>query len=112
MRHELVTRRGMSGMMSRRYHAPVQVRAVRRLGALRRIPHAVTCPCACILSAAFCDQVRNMEAAKAFGWKTVLVGSTDRDTGLPLVCPEADWQIDSLHALPSVLPELFADPTV
>ena len=46
-------------------------------------------------------------AAKACGWRTVLVGLTDRDTGEPLRCAAADAQIASLHALPEVMPELF-----
>ena len=28
--------------------------------------------------------VKNINAAKAHGWRTVLVGTTDRDSGLPL----------------------------
>lgn len=64
----------------------------------------VTNPAACL----FCDDsVKNIVAAKAAGWRTVLVGLQDRDTGAPITCDAADIHIDSLHALPEVLPELF-----
>ena len=65
----------------------------------------VTDPKACV----FCDDsVKNIVAAKAVGWRTVLVGLYDRDTGAPLVCEAADHQIASLHSLPSVVPECFS----
>ncbi len=59
------------------------------------------------------DAVKNIQAAKAMGWHTVLVGLFDRDTGARIVCPEADFHIASLHLLPDVLPHLFrqADAT-
>ena len=61
-------------------------------------------PKACV----FCDDsVKNIIAAKAIGWRTVLVGLNDRDTGAKIVCHAADAHIGSLHQLRSVMPELF-----
>jgi len=53
------------------------------------------------------DSVKNIQAAKAMGWTTVLVGKVDRDTGAPIQCAAADAHIDTLHSLPDVMPELF-----
>ena len=64
----------------------------------------VSDPAACV----FCDDsVKNIKAAKAIGWRTVLVGDRDRDTGKPLECEAADFRVSSLHSLPAVLPECF-----
>ena len=52
------------------------------------------------------DSARNITRAKAMGWRTVLVGETER-TGEPRTCDAADFIVPSLHSLPSVLPELF-----
>ena len=57
----------------------------------------------------FCDDsVKNIKAAKAVGWRTVLVGLYDRDNGSRIVCQQADAHIASLHGLRGVLPELFS----
>jgi len=65
----------------------------------------VTDPSRCV----FCDDsTKNIVAAKAVGWRTVLVGLHDRDSGEPLRCDAADYQIGSLRTLPDVLPELFS----
>jgi pyrimidine 5'-nucleotidase len=61
-------------------------------------------PGACVLCD---DSTKNIEAAKLFGWRTVLVGKYDRDTGNEVVCASADHHIQSLHELPDVMPELF-----
>ena len=64
----------------------------------------VTEPSSCV----FCDDsVKNIRAAKAVGWRTVLVGLYDRDSGRAIVCPEADVHIAALRDLRSALPELF-----
>ena len=49
------------------------------------------------------DSVKNIAAAKAFGWRTVLVGLRDRDTGAPVQCDAADAHIASLHGLAPLL---------
>jgi putative hydrolase of the HAD superfamily/pyrimidine and pyridine-specific 5'-nucleotidase len=61
-------------------------------------------PRACVFAD---DSVKNIKAAKEVGWRTVLVGLYDRDSGATIVCPEADAHIDSLHDLRAVMPELF-----
>mmetsp|Transcript_1970 Transcript_1970/g.3691 ORF Transcript_1970/g.3691 Transcript_1970/m.3691 type:complete len:260 (-) Transcript_1970:27-806(-) len=61
-------------------------------------------PAVCILCD---DSVKNVKAAKAVGWRTVLVGFTSRDTGEKIHCEEADFHIESLRALPEILPDLF-----
>ena len=61
-------------------------------------------PAACV----FCDDsVKNIVAARRVGWRTVLVGTRERDTGEPIVCDDADHHIASMHDLPDELPELF-----
>ena len=67
---------------------------------------AQTEPSGCVLRD---DSVKNIKAAKAAGWQTVLVGMTDRDSGEKIVCAEADFHLPSLHALPEAMPELFVD---
>ena len=62
-------------------------------------------PSACTLCD---DSVKNIVAAHAFGWRTVLVGTNDRDSGLPLQCEAADLIVPSLHSLAEVAPELFS----
>ena len=42
------------------------------------------------------------------GWRTVLVGKKDRDTGKEVVCDAADAHVATLRELPSAMPELFA----
>jgi pyrimidine 5'-nucleotidase len=64
----------------------------------------VTDPAACV----FCDDsVKNITAAAAVGWRTVLVGKVDPVSGEEVKCEAADFHIGSLHELPTVLPEIF-----
>uniref|UniRef100_A0A7S3SAP1 Pyrimidine 5-nucleotidase n=1 Tax=Emiliania huxleyi TaxID=2903 RepID=A0A7S3SAP1_EMIHU len=59
-----------------------------------------TDPAACL----FCDDsVKNIQAASAFGWRTVLVGRTDRDTGAEVRCAEAEAHLASIHGLAELL---------
>jgi putative hydrolase of the HAD superfamily/pyrimidine and pyridine-specific 5'-nucleotidase len=53
------------------------------------------------------DNVKNVIAAKKMGWRTVLVGLHDRDTGALIQCNEADVHIASLHELQTVVPDVF-----
>ena len=65
-------------------------------------------PGACV----FCDDsVKNIKAAKEVGWRTVLVGKVDRDTGKEVVCSEADVHVAGLHELRAAMPELFWRPS-
>ena len=55
------------------------------------------------------DSPKNIQRAKALGWRTVLVGKTEKGTGAPRApCEAADFVVSSLHELPAVLPELFS----
>ena len=65
----------------------------------------VTDPRMCVFAD---DSVKNIKAAKEVGWRTVLVGRYDRDSGAKIVCASADAHIDSLHDLRAVVPELFS----
>mgnify|MGYP002822773881 CR=1 FL=1 len=53
------------------------------------------------------DSVKNIRTAKSLGWTTVLIGKHERDTGNAFACPEADYHIDDVYELPSVMPHLF-----
>jgi len=53
------------------------------------------------------DSVKNIRTAKSLGWTTVLIGKHERDTGNAFACPEADYHIDDVYDLPSVMPHLF-----
>jgi len=53
------------------------------------------------------DSTSNMRAAKAVGWRTVLVGQCARDSGDAIVCEHADYAVDQVHELRRIMPELF-----
>jgi putative hydrolase of the HAD superfamily/pyrimidine and pyridine-specific 5'-nucleotidase len=53
------------------------------------------------------DSVRNMTAAREIGWRSVLVGRVGRDCGKPVSSDHAELEIDRIHQIASVLPELF-----
>lgn len=58
----------------------------------------------------FDDSVKNIRAARAFGWRTVLVGKVDRDTRGPVMnCEEAEVHIATLHELPHAAAHLFPE---
>jgi putative hydrolase of the HAD superfamily/pyrimidine and pyridine-specific 5'-nucleotidase len=78
-------------------HSPASFRVAMEIA-------GVTDPGACLLCD---DSVKNIEAAKRMGWRTVLVGKTDRDNGSPVICKAADVHISSMHELPDAMPELF-----
>jgi pyrimidine 5'-nucleotidase len=64
----------------------------------------VTDPAACL----FCDDsAKNITAAAAVGWRTVLVGKVDPVSGAEVKCEAAEFHIESLHELPKVLPDIF-----
>lgn len=58
----------------------------------------------------FDDSVSNLRTAKSMGWRTVLVGLHARDTGARIECKAADLEVETLHEIPVVLPELFMSP--
>ena len=54
------------------------------------------------------SQLPIQRAVVCSGWRTVLVGKKDRDTGQLIECDAADAHIESLHELEGALPELFS----
>ena len=50
---------------------------------------------------------KNIQCAHRLGWRTVLIGLVERDSGKPFECAEADCHIARLHDLRSVAPDLF-----
>jgi pyrimidine 5'-nucleotidase len=56
----------------------------------------------------FDDNVTNIKAARGIGWRSVLVGRVGRDCGRPVSSEHAELEVDRIHDLPTVLPELFA----
>ena len=61
-------------------------------------------PEACVF---FDDSVKNIEAAREIGWRSILVGRTDRDCGTPVSSDDAEVEIDHIHQITNALPELF-----
>ncbi|KAL7537154.1 hypothetical protein ACHAWF_005675 [Thalassiosira exigua] len=53
------------------------------------------------------DSVKNIEAARKVGWRSVLVGRIGRDCGKPVTSEHAEHEVDRIHQLPDILPELF-----
>ena len=56
----------------------------------------------------FDDSVKNLRTAKKdMGWVTCLVGLKGRDDGQRVVCPEADFEVETIRDLPGAMPGLF-----
>jgi putative hydrolase of the HAD superfamily/pyrimidine and pyridine-specific 5'-nucleotidase len=53
------------------------------------------------------DNLKNITAAREIGWRSVLVGKIGRDDGKEITSEHAELEIDSIHHIPQVLPELF-----
>jgi pyrimidine 5'-nucleotidase len=53
------------------------------------------------------DSVKNIQAAREIGWRSVLVGRVGRDCGKTISSDHAELEIDRVHDIASVLPELF-----
>lgn len=53
------------------------------------------------------DSIKNIEAARSVGWRSYLVGRVGRDCGKRISTEHAEGEIDKIHDMPSVLPELF-----
>ncbi|KAL9191127.1 hypothetical protein ACHAXT_000833 [Thalassiosira profunda] len=53
------------------------------------------------------DSLKNIEAARKVGWRSVLVGRIGRDCGGPVTSEHAEHEVDRIHELPLILPELF-----
>lgn len=55
----------------------------------------------------FDDNITNIRAARQIGWRSVLVGRVGRDCGQPISSEHAELEIDRIHDILDVLPELF-----
>jgi pyrimidine 5'-nucleotidase len=53
------------------------------------------------------DSVTNIRAARDMGWRSVLVGRVGRECGKPISSDHAELEIDRIHDMALVLPELF-----
>lgn len=56
----------------------------------------------------FDDSVKNIKAARDIGWRSVLVGRVGRDCGHPISSENAELEIDHIHHVEYVLPEIFS----
>jgi len=54
----------------------------------------------------FDDSVKNIATANRFGWRPVLVGLKNRDSGAPVICDDAEARISTIHSLFKAIPEL------
>lgn len=55
------------------------------------------------------DNLSNIKAARHVGWRSVLVGRVGRDCGSIITTEHAEVEIDRIHHMQDVLPELFVD---
>jgi putative hydrolase of the HAD superfamily/pyrimidine and pyridine-specific 5'-nucleotidase len=53
------------------------------------------------------DSIKNIQAARDVGWRSILVGRVGRDCGTPISSDDAEHEIDRIHELPTIFPELF-----
>mmetsp|Transcript_4999 Transcript_4999/g.10593 ORF Transcript_4999/g.10593 Transcript_4999/m.10593 type:complete len:505 (-) Transcript_4999:139-1653(-) len=56
------------------------------------------------------DSVKNIQAARSMGWRSVLVGLKGRDDGKPVSSEHAELEVDRIHDIESCLPELLVAP--
>jgi len=54
------------------------------------------------------DSIKNIAAARDMGWRSILVGRVERDSGKTISSEYAEHEIDRIHEMPDVLPELFS----
>jgi len=64
----------------------------------------ITDPESCIL---LDDNLKNINAARQVGWRSVLVGRVGRDCGTTITSEHAEHEIEKIHDFPTVYPELF-----
>lgn len=64
----------------------------------------VTDPAKCLF---FDDSVKNIRTARHIGWRAVLVGRVSRDGGHAVSSEHAELEIDTIHDIPEVFPDLF-----
>ena len=54
------------------------------------------------------DSVKNISAARKIGWRSILVGKIGRDSGLLISSEDAEHEIERIHDMRRVLPEIFS----
>ena len=57
----------------------------------------------------FDDSTRNISTARDIGWRAVLVGRIARDSGQPISSEHAELELDRIHDIPKVFPDLMAE---
>ncbi|GFH55191.1 hypothetical protein CTEN210_11667 [Chaetoceros tenuissimus] len=55
------------------------------------------------------DSLTNIKAAREVGWRAYLVGKVGRDCGKPISSEHAEHELDRIHDMKKVLPEIFVD---
>jgi pyrimidine 5'-nucleotidase len=55
----------------------------------------------------FDDNLKNIAAARQIGWRSVLVGTVGRDCGNRVTSDHAEHDIERIHHIPHIMPELF-----
>ena len=53
------------------------------------------------------DSVKNLRVARSMGIRSFLVGKVGRDCGQPIASEDAENELDRIHDLPKVVPEIF-----
>lgn len=53
------------------------------------------------------DSLTNIEAAAKVGWRSILVGTIGRDCGKKVTSEHAESEIEKIHDIERILPELF-----
>ena len=66
---------------------------------------AVKDPAKCLF---FDDSVKNIGTARGIGWRAVLVGRIGRDSGQIISSEHAELEIDRIHDIPKVFPDLVS----
>ncbi len=55
----------------------------------------------------FDDSTKNIKTARSLGIRSILVGLVGRDCGLAVTSEHAEHEIDRIHDIPTILPEIF-----
>uniref|UniRef100_A0A7S3VD64 Uncharacterized protein n=1 Tax=Chaetoceros debilis TaxID=122233 RepID=A0A7S3VD64_9STRA len=53
------------------------------------------------------DSTTNIKAARSVGWRSFLVGTVGRDCGKTITSEHAEQELNRIHDLPEILPEIF-----
>ena len=53
------------------------------------------------------DSTKNIKVGRSMGIRSILVGRVGRDCGKPISSEHAEHEIDCIHDLPNIVPEIF-----